>query len=244
MEEVICAGFEGCLRGDLAQIRELKRKNEKARLEFTYAINRFMVKSKTEPGITEAAAEVSQARKELHESNLALATLINETTLKRKSGVFEGALQYLDCRLSMAEREAEQLRQIREHLQELQARNFISSEAMQDAKSKALQRKEEIRSKSKEAYNPLSGVDTNSASPCLSNSVLSGPKSPIEPERCGYLYKRSSHAFHPTWGRRYFILKGDKLLYHSLGGKVRRTSNFLVLCSKLVRVIKVKLALT
>jgi hypothetical protein len=223
------------------QIRELKRKSEKARLEFTYTINRFMVKSKSEPGITEAAAEVSQARKELHESNLALAVLINEAIMKRKSGVFEGALQYLNCRLSMAEREADELRQIRQHLQELRNSTFISAPAMEELKSQAHFRKDEIKNKGKEAYNPLSGIDTNSASPCLSNSVLSGPNSPVEPERSGYLFKRSSHAFLPTWARRFFILKGDRLLYHSLGGKVREQncisySGQLFFCCRAIRV--------
>ncbi len=195
-------------------------------MDFTYSINRFMVKSKNEPGTIEAAAEVSQARKELHESNLALAVLINEAILKRKSSVFDGALQYLDCRLKMAEREAEELRQIREHLRELHVKTFISVEALEEAKKQASQRTEELKNKSKEAYNPLSGVDTNSASPSLSHSSLSGGSTELE--RSGYLYKRSSHAFHPVWGRRYFMLRGDKLVYHSLGGKVKQQSKFSV----------------
>lgn len=189
-------------------------------MEFTHAINRYMLKSKTEQGLTEAATEVSLARKELHESNLASACLINEITLKRKASVYHTTLQYLDSRLAMAEREAEQLRQIRQHLEELRSKTFISPEAMETAKTEALKRKAEIQQRCTEAYNPLSGIDTNSASPCM--FTCSEPKSPLEPERAGYLYKRSSHSFRPIWGRRYFILKGDKLIYHSLGGKVKQ----------------------
>lgn len=71
-----------------------------------------------------------------------------------------------------------------------------------------------------EAYNPMSGVDTSSASPHIGGSnAPSSPKSPSEPQRSGYLFKRSSHAFHPVWGRRFFSLQGEKLMYFSLGGK-------------------------
>lgn len=187
-------------------------------MDFTYAINRFMVKNKTEPGLSEAGTEVSQARQELHECNLSMALLINEAIMKRKSTAYQGALQYLNCRLAMAEREAEELRQIRQHLHELEAKNYIPPESMESVKSEYLNSKNDIKRRTANAYNPLSGIDTNTASPALSNSSL--PKSPLDPERSGFLYKRSSHAFHPIWGRRYFTLKGDKLIYHSLGGKV------------------------
>lgn len=60
------------------------------------------------------------------------------------------------------------------------------------------------------------GVSSVRSSPERKNSTLGE-----EPFRAGYLFKRSSHSLRPVWCRRYFVLRGDKLLYYSLEGKVR-----------------------
>lgn len=57
------------------------------------------------------------------------------------------------------------------------------------------------------AYNPLTSDKNN-----LTQS---------EPIRSGHLYKRSSHVLRPVWCRRFFCLKGDRLIYYSMEGKVK-----------------------
>lgn len=87
-----------------------------------------MAKRKGESGTLETAAEVNSARKELHESNLALAALTNEMILKRRSVIFQSVTALLDSRLEMAEREAEELKAIREHLLHLAESKVMTEE--------------------------------------------------------------------------------------------------------------------
>ena len=77
------------------------------------------------------------------------------------------------------------------------------------------------------AYNPLTSDKNN-----LTQS---------EPIRSGHLYKRSSHVLRPVWSRRFFCLKGDRLIYYSMEGKVKFKRVYVCSCLFIsFRVIKLE----
>lgn len=104
-----------------------------------------MAKRKGENGTLETAAEVNAARKELHESNLAIAALTNEMILKRRTVIFQSATDLLDSRLKMAEREAEELKAIREHLLHLAESKVLTEEQFQSHAEASKQQIEQLQ---------------------------------------------------------------------------------------------------
>lgn len=102
-----------------------------------------MAKKTRDAGTLELAQEAAILRRQLHESSLSLASLINEMIVKQKSTAFQVLLNYLNCRLDFAQREVEKLKDIRCHVKDLAAKHVLTSESLEALHNESENRKQE-----------------------------------------------------------------------------------------------------
>ena len=87
-----------------------------------------MAKRPKDLGVLESAQEVATLRRDLHETVLALSIHLNEMLDKKSTFVYQSLSNYLNCRLEFAEKEAEKLREIKGHLDELAKKKIVTAD--------------------------------------------------------------------------------------------------------------------
>lgn len=111
-------------------MQESKRRYEKTRLDFGHAHSKYMAKRAKDVGLLESAQEVAALRRDFHEASLDYAIVLNEVSDKKNVLVYQSSLNQLSCRLEFAEREADKLRAIKGHLEQLAAENIADGDTM------------------------------------------------------------------------------------------------------------------
>lgn len=113
-------------------------------MEFGYAYSRYMSKRPKDIGLLESAQEVANLRRSLHETSLSLAIHLNEMFDKKSTFVYQSLSNYLNCRLEFAQKEAEKLREIKEHLDDLAGKKIVTTDEHKERLMNNFQRKNSI----------------------------------------------------------------------------------------------------